>query len=99
MFSIPIPICSACFDACIAVLHHFSTDERRNGVQVVLQVTRIGGLVLIYVWAVEQKLNNAPSHYIKGASQQKHSSGKESKSVKCTKTLIRHTVKVNAHSR
>jgi len=85
-----IPIRSACFDACIciAVLHHFSTDKRRrNGVQELLRVTRSGGLVLIYVWAVEQKLNNVPSHYIKGASQQKHSSGKESKSVECTKNI------------
>ena len=37
----------------VAVIHHFSTKERRKkAVQEVLRVCRSGGRVLIYVWAM-----------------------------------------------
>lgn len=45
------------FDAAIsiAVIHHFSTEERRrDSIKELLRVVRPGGDVLIYVWAKEQ---------------------------------------------
>ena len=40
----------------IAVLHHFSTPERRLGaVEELLRIVRKGGLVLVTVWALEQR--------------------------------------------
>lgn len=49
---------SNAFDVClcIAVLHHLSTPERRlAGLKELVRVTRPGGLVLVYVWALEQE--------------------------------------------
>ena len=45
------------FDACIsiAVIHHLSTIERRaNAIRELLRIVKPGGLVLVYVWAMEQ---------------------------------------------
>lgn len=47
----------ACVDAvlCVAVLHHFSTAERRaEAIREMARVLRPGGRALVYVWAVEQ---------------------------------------------
>lgn len=53
------------FDAaiCIAVIHHFSTVERRRkAIQQLLRlVTSSGGLVLIYVWALSQESPSSSS--------------------------------------
>ncbi|CAH2225081.1 probable tRNA methyltransferase 9B [Pelobates cultripes] len=53
-----LPYRAGCFDAAlsIAVIHHFSTKERR--IQAIKEISRIlkfGGKVMIYVWAKEQK--------------------------------------------
>lgn len=50
---------SEAFDVClcIAVLHHLSTTERRlEGLRELVRIVRPGGLVLVYVWALEQNL-------------------------------------------
>lgn len=50
---------SGAFDACIciAVLHHLSTSERRlEGLRELVRIVGPGGLVLVYVWALEQTL-------------------------------------------
>ena len=63
-----IPIRSNSFDAsiCIAVIHHYSTFERQvTAIKELLRVVSTGGLCLIYVWAAEQKYNNANSSYLK----------------------------------
>ena len=47
---------------CIAVIHHLSTDERRlHALKELVRITKISGLILTYVWALEQdkeKANN-----------------------------------------
>ncbi|XP_030836326.1 uncharacterized protein LOC580052 [Strongylocentrotus purpuratus] len=53
-----LPYRSNCFDAVIsiAVVHHFATVERRvQAIQELARICRPGGLVMIYVWALEQK--------------------------------------------
>jgi SAM-dependent methyltransferase len=43
------------FTISIAVLHHLSTNERRlQGMRELLRITRPGGRVLVFVWAMEQ---------------------------------------------
>lgn len=56
--SLALPFRPGCADAaiCIAVVHHFSTVERRReAVREMLGCVRAGGEVLVYVWALEQK--------------------------------------------
>jgi SAM-dependent methyltransferase len=51
-----IPYSNNSFDAtlCIAVLHHLDTkDKMIRGIQELLRVTKIGGRILITVWAYE----------------------------------------------
>ena len=39
----------------IAVIHHFSTDQLRiQAIEELKRVTKVGGRILIYVWAFEQ---------------------------------------------
>lgn len=55
---ISIPMRSASMDFCIsiAVLHHFSTEERRiQAARELLRILRSGGRFLIFVWAFEQQ--------------------------------------------
>ncbi|KAI9258049.1 S-adenosyl-L-methionine-dependent methyltransferase [Phascolomyces articulosus] len=43
------------FAVSIAVIHHFSTPERRKeAIQELLRIIRPGGKILIFVWALEQ---------------------------------------------
>lgn len=63
-----IPVRSASFDACIciAVIHHYSTRERREtAIKELLRVLVPGGSLLIYVWAEEQSYKNKNSSYLK----------------------------------
>lgn len=40
----------------VAVVHHFATTERRVGaIRELARILRIGGRVIITVWALEQK--------------------------------------------
>lgn len=51
---------------CIAVLHHLSTAERRlAGLRELVRVTRPGGLVLVYVWALEQEVKKVKKKHLK----------------------------------
>lgn len=53
-----LPLRSNCFDAviCIAVIHHLSTEERRvKALKELVRVLSVGGKLLVYVWAFEQK--------------------------------------------
>lgn len=46
------------FDAviCIAVVHHLSSQaRRRQAIRELVRVVREGGLILVYVWALEQQ--------------------------------------------
>ena len=59
---------SDAFDVClcIAVLHHLSTAERRlAGLRELVRVTRPGGLVLVYVWALEQEIEKVKKKNLK----------------------------------
>jgi len=59
-----LPYRSNSFDACIsiAVIHHLSTEERRaNAIREILRIAKPGGLVLVYVWAMEQDKDTTSS--------------------------------------
>ncbi|XP_058041789.1 alkylated DNA repair protein alkB homolog 8 isoform X2 [Ahaetulla prasina] len=67
--ALTVPIRSGSCDACIsiAVIHHFSTVERR--LAVLCELTRLlrpGGKALVYVWAMEQEYKEQKSKYLKG---------------------------------
>ncbi|XP_072040234.1 tRNA (carboxymethyluridine(34)-5-O)-methyltransferase ALKBH8-like [Amphiura filiformis] len=66
--ALELPVRSASVDACIciAVIHHFSTQARREkAVQEIVRILNSGGQALIYVWAVEQERNKKKSNYLK----------------------------------
>ncbi|XP_042136353.1 tRNA (carboxymethyluridine(34)-5-O)-methyltransferase ALKBH8 isoform X3 [Peromyscus maniculatus bairdii] len=68
--ALSVPFRSESFDACIsiAVIHHFSTAERRvAALQELARLLRPGGQALIYVWAMEQEYKNQKSKYLKGS--------------------------------
>ncbi|KAK2880862.1 hypothetical protein Q8A67_018130 [Cirrhinus molitorella] len=53
-----LPYRDSCFDAVlsIAVIHHMSTKERRiRAIKEMARTLRVGGRIMIYVWAMEQK--------------------------------------------
>ncbi|XP_066535566.1 probable tRNA methyltransferase 9B [Hoplias malabaricus] len=53
-----LPYRDGCFDAVlsIAVIHHMSTKERRiRALKEMARTLRVGGRIMIYVWAMEQK--------------------------------------------
>ncbi|RKU46933.1 tRNA methyltransferase, has a role in tRNA modification [Coniochaeta pulveracea] len=53
--ALPFPAGRADFVISVAVVHHFSTRERRvEAVRRLLECVRGGGKVLVYVWALEQ---------------------------------------------
>ncbi|XP_053167471.1 alkylated DNA repair protein alkB homolog 8 isoform X2 [Hemicordylus capensis] len=63
-----VPIRSGSCDACIsiAVIHHFSTAERRlASLRELVRLLRPGGKALVYVWAMEQEYNKQKSKYLK----------------------------------
>ncbi|KXJ22380.1 Alkylated DNA repair protein alkB-like 8 [Exaiptasia diaphana] len=63
-----LPYRSKVFDVCmcIAVLHHLSTTERRlEGLRELVRIVRPGGLVLVYVWALEQNLEKIKKNELK----------------------------------
>lgn len=56
--SLHLPYRSQCFDAIlsIAVIHHFSTKERRiQAIKEMARILKVRGKIMIYVWAMEQK--------------------------------------------
>ncbi|KAK2532984.1 Alkbh8 [Columba livia] len=66
--ALSVPIRSGSCDACIsiAVIHHFSTAERRlASIRELARLLRPGGTALIYVWAMEQEYKNQKSKYLK----------------------------------
>lgn len=66
--ALSVPLRSDSCDACIsiAVIHHFSTQERRQAaVRELVRLLKVGGRALIYVWAMEQEYNNQKSKYLK----------------------------------
>ncbi|NXG18769.1 ALKB8 protein, partial [Grallaria varia] len=66
--ALSVPMRSSSCDACIsiAVIHHFSTAERRLATICELaRLLRPGGTALIYVWAMEQEYKNQKSKYLK----------------------------------
>ncbi|NXG64955.1 ALKB8 protein, partial [Hemiprocne comata] len=66
--ALAVPIRSGSCDACIsiAVIHHFSTAERRLAtIRELARLLRPGGTALIYVWAMEQEYKHQKSKYLK----------------------------------
>lgn len=56
--NLELPFRDESFDAILslAVIHHFATTDRRvNAIRELARVLRIGGRVIISVWALEQK--------------------------------------------
>ncbi|CAM5075778.1 unnamed protein product [Natator depressus] len=75
--ALSVPVRNSSCDACIsiAVIHHFSTAERRlAAVCELARLLRPGGKALIYVWAMEQEYNKQKSKYLK---EKRDSKGKE----------------------
>ncbi|KAM8955093.1 tRNA (carboxymethyluridine(34)-5-O)-methyltransferase ALKBH8 [Lycaon pictus] len=75
--ALAVPLCSGSCDACIsiAVIHHFSTAERRvAALQELVRLLRPGGRALVYVWAMEQEYNKKKSKYLR---ENRISQGKE----------------------
>ncbi|KAM7179098.1 tRNA (carboxymethyluridine(34)-5-O)-methyltransferase ALKBH8 isoform 4-T4 [Macrochelys suwanniensis] len=75
--ALSVPVRNSSCDACIsiAVIHHFSTAERRlAAVRELTRLLRPGGKALIYVWAMEQEYNKQKSKYLK---EKRASKGKE----------------------
>ncbi|NXG97768.1 ALKB8 protein, partial [Loxia leucoptera] len=72
--ALSVPIRSGSCDACIsiAVIHHFSTAERRLAtIRELARLLRPGGTALIYVWAMEQEYKNQKSKYLKEKNDSK----------------------------
>ncbi|XP_072515951.1 LOW QUALITY PROTEIN: tRNA (carboxymethyluridine(34)-5-O)-methyltransferase ALKBH8 [Salminus brasiliensis] len=70
-----VPLRSSSFDACIsiAVIHHFSTQERRlAAIGELVRLLKVGGRALIYVWAKEQEYNKQKSKYLKTNKNQEN---------------------------
>ncbi|KAF3847818.1 hypothetical protein F7725_020846 [Dissostichus mawsoni] len=71
--ALSVPLREASCDACIsiAVIHHFSTQERRlAAVQELVRLLKPGGRALIYVWAFEQEYNKQRSKYLKDQNKE-----------------------------
>ncbi|RVE64671.1 hypothetical protein OJAV_G00128000 [Oryzias javanicus] len=73
--ALSVPLRAASCDACIsiAVIHHFSTAERRlAAVTELVRLLKPGGQALIYVWAFEQEYNKQKSKYLKQNVKEDH---------------------------
>ncbi|XP_072248680.1 tRNA (carboxymethyluridine(34)-5-O)-methyltransferase alkbh8 [Leuresthes tenuis] len=71
--ALSVPLRTASCDACIsiAVIHHFSTQERRlAAVRELVRLLKPGGQALIYVWAFEQEYNKQKSKYLKDQNRE-----------------------------
>uniref|UniRef100_UPI0037E70F68 alkylated DNA repair protein alkB homolog 8 n=1 Tax=Semicossyphus pulcher TaxID=241346 RepID=UPI0037E70F68 len=71
--ALSVPLRTASCDGCIsiAVIHHFSTQERRlAAVRELVRLLKPGGRALIYVWAFEQEYNKQRSKYLKDQSKE-----------------------------
>ncbi|XP_044059506.1 alkylated DNA repair protein alkB homolog 8 [Siniperca chuatsi] len=71
--ALTVPLRTASCDACIsiAVIHHFSTQERRlAAVGELVRLLKPGGRALIYVWAFEQEYNKQKSKYLKDQNKE-----------------------------
>uniref|UniRef100_A0A3B5LZT4 tRNA (carboxymethyluridine(34)-5-O)-methyltransferase n=1 Tax=Xiphophorus couchianus TaxID=32473 RepID=A0A3B5LZT4_9TELE len=78
--ALSVPLRTDSCDACIsiAVIHHFSTQERRlAAVRELVRLLKPGGQALIYVWAYEQEYNKQKSKYLK--DHNKPQNGEKSK--------------------
>ncbi|KAJ0022169.1 hypothetical protein NQD34_009659 [Periophthalmus magnuspinnatus] len=70
--ALSVPLRTASCDACIsiAVIHHFSTRERRlDAIKELVRLLKPGGQALIYVWAFEQEYNKQKSKYLKDSKE------------------------------
>ncbi|XP_034556271.1 LOW QUALITY PROTEIN: alkylated DNA repair protein alkB homolog 8 [Notolabrus celidotus] len=71
--ALSVPLRAASCDACIsiAVIHHFSTQDRRlAAVKELVRLLKPGGQALIYVWAFEQEYNKQRSKYLKDQNKE-----------------------------
>uniref|UniRef100_A0A3Q1HRX3 tRNA (carboxymethyluridine(34)-5-O)-methyltransferase n=1 Tax=Anabas testudineus TaxID=64144 RepID=A0A3Q1HRX3_ANATE len=71
--ALSVPLRAASCDACIsiAVIHHFSTQERRlAAVRELVRLLKPGGRALVYVWAFEQEYNKQKSKYLKDQNKE-----------------------------
>ncbi|XP_035239619.1 alkylated DNA repair protein alkB homolog 8 [Anguilla anguilla] len=76
--ALDVPLRSGVCDACIsiAVIHHFSTQERRlAAVNELVRLLKPGGRALIYVWALEQEYKKQRSKYLKEKSPEQEEKG------------------------
>ncbi|KAK0142666.1 Alkylated DNA repair protein alkB 8 [Merluccius polli] len=96
--ALSVPMRTASCDACIsiAVIHHFSTQERRlAAVRELVRLLKPGGRALIYVWALEQEYNKQRSKYLKDPSKEPSGSPGPTENQSEGSTLPQKTV--NSH--
>ncbi|XP_048837513.1 LOW QUALITY PROTEIN: alkylated DNA repair protein alkB homolog 8 [Brienomyrus brachyistius] len=78
--ALDVPLRSSVCDACIsiAVIHHFSTQERRlSAIKELIRLLKPGGRALISVWALEQEYNKQRSKYLKKTKEENGCPGKD----------------------
>lgn len=86
--ALSVPLRSSAFDAVIsiAVIHHFSTQERRlAAVTELVRLLKVGGRALIYVWAMEQEYKNQKSKYLKTNKNMENQENMENMEPKTSK--------------
>ncbi|XP_077397142.1 tRNA (carboxymethyluridine(34)-5-O)-methyltransferase alkbh8 isoform X1 [Festucalex cinctus] len=95
-----VPLRTASCDACIsiAVIHHFSTPERRlAAVKELVRLLKPGGHALIYVWAFEQEFKQQKSKYLKNhnprSNTAKDDTEPDGKSSACTGSNLEDNMK------
>uniref|UniRef100_A0A3B5ASM3 tRNA (carboxymethyluridine(34)-5-O)-methyltransferase n=1 Tax=Stegastes partitus TaxID=144197 RepID=A0A3B5ASM3_9TELE len=82
--ALSVPLRTESCDACIsiAVIHHFSTQERRlAAVRELVRLLKPGGRALIYVWAFEQEYNKQKSKYLKDTNKENHNNHSPTKNT------------------
>ncbi|XP_041652260.1 alkylated DNA repair protein alkB homolog 8 [Cheilinus undulatus] len=93
-----VPLRTSSCDACIsiAVIHHFSTQDRRlAALRELVRLLKPGGRALIYVWAFEQEYKKQRSKYLKDKTKEHPEDSSPAKNT--SENSQKHHGKSNQH--